>query len=199
MDLSATFYVKGSMPPLPEPNLVILDRDGVINYDSSDYIKTPGEWLPIPGSLEAIGKLKRSGYRVAIATNQSGLARDYFSEYTLANIHQKMQQLLADRFDTQIDLIAWCPHLPDEGCSCRKPAPGLLSQIAEEFKVELKGVWFIGDSLKDLQAAAAVGAQPVLVKTGKGLDTSSSNELPSETLVYADLAGAVDELLKRNS
>ena len=199
MDSSATFYVKGLMPPLPEPKLVILDRDGVINYDSSDYIKTPDEWKPIPGSLEAIGRLKRAGYRVAIATNQSGLARGYFDQYTLANIHQKLQQMLMDCSDTQIDLIAWCPHGPDDGCSCRKPAPGLLNQIAEECKVNLKGVWFIGDSLKDLQAAAAVGARPVLVKTGKGLDTARLSELPNEALVYADLAEAANAFLKGNS
>lgn len=187
------------MPPLPDPGLVILDRDGVINYDSDDYIKTPDEWMPIPGSIEAIGKLKRAGYRVAVASNQSGLARGYFDEFALANMHQKLQRLLAEGFDAQIDLIVWCPHGPNDGCACRKPAPGMLKQIAEECEANLQGVWFIGDSLKDLQAATAVGAQPVLVKTGKGLQTADSGELPENTLVYGDLAEAVEALLRVTS
>lgn len=195
MGLSVTSSAKGSMLPLPESSLVILDRDGVINYDSDDYIKSPDEWVPIPGSLEAIGRLKNAGYRVAVATNQSGLARGYFDEFTLANIHQKLQQLLADSADTQIDLIVWCPHGPDDGCSCRKPAPGMLNQIAEETESDLKGVWFIGDNLKDLQTAVAVNAQPVLVKTGKGTETSKSSDIPNHTLVYDDLAEAADALL----
>lgn len=195
MGLSVTSSAKGSMLPLPESSLVILDRDGVINYDSDDYIKSPDEWVPIPGSLEAIGRLKSAGYRVAVATNQSGLARGYFDEFTLANIHQKLQQLLADSADTQIDLIVWCPHGPDDGCSCRKPAPGMLKQIAEETESDLKGVWFIGDNLKDLQTAVAVNAQPVLVKTGKGTETSKSSDIPNHTLVYDDLAEAADALL----
>lgn len=199
MVLSVMPFAKGLMPPLPDPGLVILDRDGVINHDSDDYIKTPDEWVPIPGSLEAISRLKQAGYRVAVATNQSGLARGYFDEYRLANIHQKLQQLLAEDFDVQIDLIVWCPHGPDEGCFCRKPEPGMLHRIAEECKSDLHGIWFVGDSLKDLQAATAVGAQPVLVKTGKGLQTAGSSELPENTLVYTDLAEAADALLSVTS
>ena len=186
------------MRPSPDSALVILDRDGVINFDSDDYVKTPEEWRAIPGSLDAIGRLKRAGYRVAVATNQSGLARGLFDEYALARIHQKLQSQLLDTTGTQIDLIAWCPHAPDEGCACRKPAPGLLRQIARELDAELQGAWFIGDSLKDLQAAEAVGAQPALVRTGKGSATETAGNLPSNTRIFADLGAAVEALLVRN-
>lgn len=187
------------MPLLPDSALVILDRDGVINFDSDDYIKSPDEWMPLPGSLQAIGRLKNSGFKVAVATNQSGLARGYFDTFTLARIHEKLQQMLAAETDTQIDLVLWCPHSPDEGCNCRKPAPGMLNSIAEEYGASLVGVWFVGDSLKDLQAAKAVKAQPVLVRTGNGAETEKEEELPAGTLVFDDLAQAVEALLSGSS
>jgi len=198
MALLAMCFVKGLMPLLPDQKLVILDRDGVINFDSDEYVKSEDEWHAIPGALEAIGRLKKGGYRVAVASNQSGLARGYFDPYALARIHQKLQSQLLDLTGTQIDLILWCPHGPDEGCGCRKPAPGMLKQIAEELDVDLRGIWFVGDHLKDLQAAESVGAQPVLVLTGKGEQTRTAGSLPNETRIFPDLGAAVEALLLRN-
>jgi D-glycero-D-manno-heptose 1,7-bisphosphate phosphatase len=180
----------------PEQPLVILDRDGVLNEDSDQYVKSADEWIPIEGSLAAVGKLKNAGFKVAVATNQSGLARGYFDEFALARMHEKLQQELNQLTDTNIDLIVWCPHAPDEGCSCRKPEPGLLLQIAEELSADLAGAWFIGDSLKDLQAAVSVGAQPVLVLTGKGKATRDASTLPNNTLVFESLEAATEALLK---
>ena len=175
--------------------LVILDRDGVINQDSDSYIKSPEEWLPIDGSLEAIARLHQCGFRVAVATNQSGVARGLFDLYTLARIHQKMCSL-AEESGGLIDGVFFCPHGPDEGCGCRKPQPGLLAQIASEFEVSLQGVPFVGDSLKDIQAARSAGCRPILVLTGKGgqtIETSDPAELSGVTVV-ADLREAVKEL-----
>ncbi len=184
----------------PSPDLlVILDRDGVINEDSDLYIKSPDEWHAVPGSLAAIGRLKSAGYRVAVSTNQSGLGRGLFDEFGLARIHEKMQRQLTLFAEAPIDLIVWCPHLPDAGCDCRKPSPGLLLQIARELGASLAGVWYIGDSLKDLQAAVAVGAQPVLVLSGKGQSTLDQGNLPQNTLVFVDLSAAVDALLAKTS
>ena len=152
--------------------IIVLDRDGVINEDSDDYIKSPEEWLPVIGSMEALAALKQRGYHVAVATNQSGLGRQLFDEIALANIHHKMCSMAEDNGGF-IDGIFYCPHLPDAGCHCRKPATGLLEQIESELNVELAGSFFIGDSLKDLQAALAFNMQPVLVRTGKGLITES--------------------------
>lgn len=176
--------------------LVILDRDGVINRDSDAYIKSPSEWVPLPGSLEAIARLKRAGYTVVVASNQSGVGRGLFGPSTLNGIHEKMQTALA-AFGAKLDGIYYCPHRPDEQCTCRKPAPGLLQQIAAQFHVALDDVPAIGDSLRDLQAARAVHARPILVLTGKGRDTQE--HLPadfSDTEVYPDLAAAVDALLE---
>ena len=175
--------------------LVILDRDGVINHDSPAYIKSPEEWKPIPGSLEAIALLSQAGYRVLVATNQSGVGRGLFEMATLNAIHDKMHRALG-LAGGRIDGIFYCPHAQDAGCNCRKPKPGLLKEIAHRFGVSLDGVPFIGDSLRDLQAAVAVGAQPILVLTGKGKKTRKDGNLPEGTVVYNDLAAAVRSLLQ---
>lgn len=174
--------------------LVILDRDGVINYDSPSYIKSPDEWKPIPGSLEAIARLNHSGYRVVVATNQSGIGRGLFEIATLNAIHDRMHRALA-RAGGRIDAVFYCPHAQDANCECRKPRPGMLKEIAHRFNVDLKGVPSIGDSLRDLEASAAVGAQPILVLTGKGEATQRAGGLPPGTLIYADLAAAVKSIL----
>lgn len=178
--------------------LIILDRDGVINQDSDAFIKSPEEWIPIPGSLEAITRLNRAGYTVVVATNQSGVGRGYYDLDTLAAIHEKMNTLLAEA-GGRIEGIFFCPHGPDDGCDCRKPRPGLMHQIRERFETDLQGVPAIGDSLRDLQAAAAVGARPILVLTGKGEKTRQQLAGGSPVPVYDDLAQAVDELLKENA
>ncbi len=175
--------------------LVILDRDGVINHDSASYIKSPDEWKPIPGSLEAIALLNQAGYRVLIATNQSGVGRGLFEMATLNAIHDKMHRALG-LVGGRVDGIFYCPHTQDAGCACRKPKPGLLEEIASRFGVSLEGVPAIGDSLRDLQAATAVGAQPILVLTGKGKKTHKDGGMPAGTVVHADLAEAVQQLLK---
>jgi D-glycero-D-manno-heptose 1,7-bisphosphate phosphatase len=173
--------------------LIILDRDGVINYDSADYIKSPAEWKPIPGSLEAIARLNQAGYHVVVATNQSGIGRGLFDVATLNAIHEKMHKALG-LAGGRIDAVFFCPHTQDTDCDCRKPKPGLLEDIAHRFNTELTGVPVIGDSLRDLQAAAAVGAQPVLVLTGKGERTVAAGGLPANTLTYADLDEAVKSI-----
>jgi D-glycero-D-manno-heptose 1,7-bisphosphate phosphatase len=175
--------------------LVILDRDGVINHDSPAYIKSPEEWKPIPGSLEAIALLSQSGYRVLVATNQSGVGRGLFEMSTLNAIHDKMHRALG-LAGGRIDGIFYCPHAQDAGCNCRKPKPGMLEEIAHRFGVSLEGVPLIGDSLRDLQAAVTVGAQPILVLTGKGKKTRKDGDLPEGTVVYDDLAAAVRSLLQ---
>lgn len=156
--------------------LIILDRDGVINYDSAEYIKSPGEWLPIPQSLEAIALLNNIGYTITIATNQSGIGRGYYSHDILKNIHEKMQHALKT-VGGVVDSIFYCPHTPGEQCGCRKPKPGLLQQIAEHYDMELSGTAFVGDSYRDIQAARAVGCQPVLVRSGNGVVTLKNPDL----------------------
>lgn len=174
--------------------LAILDRDGVINRDSDDHIKSPDEWQPLPGSLEAIARLHRAGWRVVVATNQSGVARGLFDLDTLMRIHEKMHRAVKDA-GGQIDAVFFCPHGPDEGCDCRKPKPGLYLDIARRLRKDLKGVPAIGDSLRDLQAARAAGARPLLVKTGKGPQTLGHPQLDADVPVFNDLASAVDALL----
>ena len=169
--------------------LVILDRDGVINADSDEYIKSPEEWTPIPGSLEAIARLTQAGYRVVIATNQSGLGKGLFDMATLNAIHNKMHKTV-NQLGGRIDAVFFCPHAQGAGCSCRKPQPGMLLEIAERFKLVLAGVPAIGDSLRDLQAASAAGARPILVLTGKGRQTVAAGGLPEGTEIHADLAAA---------
>ena len=174
--------------------LVILDRDGVINHDSDQYIKSPAEWRPIPGSIEAIARLHQGGWRIAVATNQSGVGRGLFDMATLNAINDKMMEMVF-RQGGRIDALFFCPHTAAESCGCRKPRTGMLEEIGERFHTDLKGVPLVGDSLKDLQAADAVGAQPLLVLTGKGPRTQADGGLPRRTLVFQDLAEAVRHLI----
>ena len=150
--------------------LVILDRDGVINEDSDAFVKSASEWRAIDGSIEAIARLRRAGYTVAIATNQSGIGRGLFDRNALYRMHAKLRRLVR-RAGSDIGIIVYCPHAPGEGCDCRKPAPGLLRRIGRHYGVSLRGVPAVGDSMRDLEAARAVGAVPWLVRTGKGRDT----------------------------
>ena len=173
--------------------LVILDRDGVINFDSDQYIKTPEEWKPIPQSLEAIARLNHMGYRVVVATNQSGVGRGLFDMSTLNTINDKMYRSLAN-VGGRIDALFFCPHISESRCNCRKPKPGMLLSIAERFNVDLNNVPFVGDSLKDLQAASSVGALPILVKTGKGEQTAKNDQLPKTTIQFVDLNEAVKHI-----
>ena len=175
--------------------LAILDRDGVINYDSAAFIKSPDEWRPIPGSLEAITRLNHAGYHVVVATNQSGVGRGLFEMATLNAIHDKMHKALTQA-GGRIDAVFYCPHAQDSACNCRKPKPGLLEDIAHRFNADLTGVPCIGDALRDLQAAAQVEAQPILVLTGKGKRTVAGGGLPPNTRVYADLAEAVKSIVR---
>jgi D-glycero-D-manno-heptose 1,7-bisphosphate phosphatase len=173
--------------------LLILDRDGVINYDSDAYIKSVEEWIPLPGSVEAIAQLSKAGWTVAVATNQSGIARGYYDIATLEAMHERLRALVAEQ-GGELGLIVYCPHGPDDGCVCRKPKPGMLQAIAQHYAVDLAGLWFVGDSLGDLEAAKAVDCQPVLVKTGKGEKTLSKT-LPIGTLIFDDLAAIAAELV----
>lgn len=174
--------------------LIILDRDGVINHDSDAFIKSPAEWIPIPGSLEAIARLNQAGYRVVVATNQSGIARGLFNIVTLNAIHQKLHDL-AQRAGADIEAIFFCPHAADDNCDCRKPKPGMLQEIGRRYDISLKGVPTVGDSLRDLQAGYVCGCIPHLVRTGKGETTLAKGGLPPGTLVHADLAAMVEHLL----
>ena len=174
--------------------LVILDRDGVINEDSDEFIKSPDEWRPLPGSLEAIAQLTNAGWRVVVATNQSGISRKLFDIDTLNAIHDKMYSMV-NEYGGVIDAVFFCPHGPKDNCECRKPKPGMLEQISERLRIKLDGVPVIGDSLRDLQAAQAVGAQPVLVRTGKGTKTLYSGENIDGIPIYCDLKQAANALL----
>ncbi|KAB0546892.1 D-glycero-beta-D-manno-heptose 1,7-bisphosphate 7-phosphatase [Pseudomonas argentinensis] len=173
--------------------LIILDRDGVINHDSDAYIKSLDEWIPIPGSIEAIAALSKAGWTVAVATNQSGIARGYYPLSVLESMHARLRELVAEQ-GGEVGLIVKCPHGPDDGCECRKPKPGMLRQIGEHYGVALSGIWFVGDSASDLETARAVDCQPVLVKTGKGERTLTKG-LPAGTLVFDDLAAVAAQLL----
>ncbi|CAE6880112.1 D-glycero-beta-D-manno-heptose-1,7-bisphosphate 7-phosphatase [Pseudomonas marincola] len=173
--------------------LLILDRDGVINHDSDDYIKCLEEWIPIESSIEAIARLSKAGWTVAVATNQSGIARGYYGLDALEAMHGRLNELVAEQ-GGEVGLIVYCPHGPNDGCDCRKPKPGMLQQIAEHYDTRLEGIWFVGDSSGDLEAAKAVDCQPVLVKTGKGLRTLAKG-LPAGTLIFDDLAAVAAQLL----
>jgi D-glycero-D-manno-heptose 1,7-bisphosphate phosphatase len=166
--------------------LVILDRDGTINHDSPDYIKSPAEWEAIPGSLEAIARLHQADYRVVVATNQSGIGRGLFDSQALFAIHDKLQRAVG-LVGGRIDAFFFCPHKADDACSCRKPQPGMLLEVARRFNVAIEDVLMVGDSRKDLDAAAAAGARPVLVLTGNGAETQARGNLPPGTAVYPDL------------
>lgn len=174
--------------------LVILDRDGVINEDYDNFIKSPDEWVPIPGSLEAIASLKQQGYTIAIATNQSGIARGLYSTKTLDAIHAKMARAVAAAGGS-IDAIYYCPHVNEDNCDCRKPKSKMAEDIGQQFATDLNGVPGIGDSLRDLQAFANVGCQPMLVLTGKGEKTLTAGDLPKGTLIFNDLAEAVQHII----
>lgn len=176
--------------------LIILDRDGVINEDSDAFIKSADECIPIPGSIAAIASLSKAGYQIVVATNQSGIARGLFDEYALARIHQ----FINDQVEEAGGIITgffYCPHGPDDHCQCRKPLPGLVQQIARELDVSVANVPFVGDSLRDLQAAESAGCQPILVLTGKGALTAAAGlpETLSDTPVYPDLAAFANALL----
>jgi len=174
--------------------LVILDRDGVINVDSDAFIKSPEEWKPIPGSLEAIAKLNHSGYRVVVCSNQSGIGRGLLDMAALNAINDKMYRALA-LLSGRIDALFYCPHPAEANCACRKPKPGMFEDIARRFNTDLSAVPSVGDSLRDLQASAAVGCQPILVLTGKGRKTQAAGGLPPDTRVYEDLAAAVRAII----
>ncbi len=175
--------------------LIILDRDGVINEDSDQYIKSIDEWRPIPGSLEAIARLNQHDYKVVVATNQSGVARGLFGLDTLNRMHAKMLRLLAE-IGGEIDGIFFCPHAPEEHCACRKPKAGLLLDIARRFDMALTDVPVVGDSLRDLEAARLVDASPILVRTGKGERTIAQGKGLDNVPVYDDLAAVVDSILR---
>ncbi|MBL0285558.1 MAG: D-glycero-beta-D-manno-heptose 1,7-bisphosphate 7-phosphatase [Zoogloea sp.] len=173
--------------------IIVLDRDGVINFDSDQFIKKPEEWKPIPGSLEAIARLNESGWRVIVASNQSGVGRGLFDMDTLNAINEKMTKALG-QVGGRLDAIFFCPHTADSTCDCRKPKPGMFLQIAERFNAEMKGVPVVGDSLRDLQAGVAVGCRPYLVLTGKGSKTKSDPDLPEGTQIFPDLAAVAAQL-----
>jgi D-glycero-D-manno-heptose 1,7-bisphosphate phosphatase len=173
--------------------LVILDRDGTINHDSEHYIKSLEEWRPIRGSLEAIARLTQAGYRIVVATNQSGIARGLFTTKALFDIHDALQRAAAQA-GGRIDAFFFCPHAADAACQCRKPQPGMLLEVARRFNVALKDTYVVGDALRDVQAAAAAGARPVLVLTGKGEKTEAEGGLPPGTQVFPDLAAFAEHL-----
>ncbi len=187
--------------------LVILDRDGVINLDRPDFVKSAEECVPIAGSIEAIARLSRAGFTVVVATNQSGLARGKFDLDDLEAMHEKLTQLVEEQ-GGEISAIFYCPHAPEDDCKCRKPKPGLIDAIEAEFNTSAEAVPLIGDTLRDLQTAASKGCQPILVRTGNGLktlddlqypDSDSTEDFPGLTLeqvqVFDDLAAAADFLI----
>lgn len=174
--------------------LVILDRDGVINHDSEQFIKSPDEWRPLPGALESIALLNQWGWRVVVASNQSGIGRGLFGMDTLNAINDKMLKSLA-QVGGRLDAFFFCPHSADSTCDCRKPNPGMFIQIGQRFNVDLARVPSVGDSLRDIQATVAAGAQPILVLTGKGLITRDHPDLPPETRIFPDLAAVVADLI----
>ncbi len=178
---------------------VLLDRDGVINFDSDSYIKSAEEWIPLPGSIEAIADLKNAGYQIAVITNQSGLGRGLFDLDDLEAMHEKLQSLLAES-GCCLDAIFYCPHLPEDQCACRKPATGLLDALESEFDISVEGSWFVGDDYKDLQLAHAKKCLPALVLTGKGSMTRpkhSSDTIFKQTPVFKDLREFADFLLDK--
>jgi len=177
--------------------LIILDRDGVINEDSDSYIKSAEEWIAIPGSLEAIARLNHSGYRVVVASNQSGIGRGLFTVDDLNKMHTKMQRELG-RVGGQIEGVFFCPHNPNEGCRCRKPLPGLFEQIARRLDVDLHSIPSVGDSIRDVKAAQVVGASPILVLTGKGKRTVTEHSAELQGIpIFFDLAAVADTMTLR--
>jgi len=191
------FETCDSLVTLVTMKYIVLDRDGVINVDSDDYIKSPDEFVPIPGSLEAMARLNRAGVKIIVATNQSGIARHYYTEVTLAKIHEKLNTLLAKQGGA-LEEIFYCPHGPDDECDCRKPKPGMLNQIISKYAIVATELLVVGDSIRDLQSAHAVGARPVLVETGNGLKTKLKLKGLAEFSaipVYKDLSTVVDAII----
>jgi len=176
--------------------IVILDRDGVINQDSVNFIKSPNEWIPIPQSLEAITLLNQHGFYVVIATNQSGIGRGHFDFESLNLIHSKMIKMLG-RLGGHIDAIFYCPHTDDDNCDCRKPKVGMFDEISKRFSAPLKKIPAIGDSLRDLQAYKKIGAQPILVKTGNGIETLMGKKYPKNTWIFNDLFQAAEHIIEK--
>lgn len=174
--------------------LVILDRDGVVNRESKDFIRSPAEWIPLPGALEAIAALTAGGFAVVVASNQSGVGRGLFTAATLAAIHAKMTAAV-ESAGGRLAGIFICPHAPEDGCECRKPKPGLLRQVAAAFGVSLVGVPAVGDSERDLRAAQAVGARAILVRSGNGRDTEARLAGAAGIEVFDDLAAVAAALL----
>ena len=180
--------------------LIILDRDGVINQDRDDFVKSADEWVPIEGSMDAIAFLTEAGYTVAVATNQSGIGRKYFTMQELTEMHNKMHRL-AQQAGGVIDGIWFCPHTAADGCDCRKPLPGMVIDILSRFNAEAADTWLVGDSLRDLQAIAAVGGKPALVLTGKGKKTlvAEGDSLPENTQVFDSLLAFSQYLLQNHA
>lgn len=178
--------------------LIILDRDGVINFDSPHFIKNPDEWKPIPGSLSAIAALSHAGYRVVVASNQSGVGRGLFDMATLNAINDKMVRAVT-QIGGRIDAFFYCPHTPEADCECRKPKTAMLREIAERFAADLRGVPMVGDALRDLQCAQSVGALPILVRTGKGEAVFQARQYPDNTLVFQDLSDAAQALITQSA
>lgn len=178
--------------------LIVLDRDGVINRDSDDFIRSVEAWQPLPGSLEAIARLSAAGARVAIATNQSGIARGYFDLATLRAMHERLEAGVT-ALGGRIEAIEFCPHGPDDGCSCRKPLPGLLHRIETRLDASANGAVMVGDSRRDLEAGLAAGARPVLVLTGKGPRTAERIDDLGPVDVFADLAAFADDWIARHA
>ena len=172
--------------------LIILDRDGVINEDSDDYIKSPDEWIPIAGSLEALGKLSQNGFKVIIITNQSGIGRKIFSIEMLNAIHKKMSINLA-QYGGVIDGIFFCPCAPEENCNCRKPKSGLYNEVSDRLQISLENVFCVGDKITDIQAAQNARAKPILVKTGK--ENDDSDNIPKNIPIYDDLLSFVNKII----
>lgn len=177
--------------------LIILDRDGVINQDSDNYVRTVDEWIPLPGSIEAVAGLSKAGFTIAIATNQSGIGREYYTLATLDAMHLKMDKLVTEA-GGKIDQIEFCPHVDADQCQCRKPQPGMLSRILQITGAQPANCWMVGDSLRDLQAAWPLKIKTALVRTGKGEKTQHHPELPTDTPVFDDLAGFAQHLLRRD-
>ncbi|MDD5028247.1 MAG: D-glycero-beta-D-manno-heptose 1,7-bisphosphate 7-phosphatase [Rhodoferax sp.] len=186
---------------MPAIKLIILDRDGTINQDSDEFVKSAAEWLPLPGALEAIARLNHAGWHVVLASNQSGLGRGLFEVTDLNAIHAKMHQMLAD-VGGRIDAVFYCPHGPEDGCRCRKPGPGLFEQIGERFGIDIRGVPAVGDSERDMEAAVSAGCEPHLVLTGKALALRGQSlppSFPPQTQVHQDLSALADFLLAREA
>lgn len=177
--------------------LLVLDRDGVINEDSHGYIKSPDEWHPIPGSLDAISELSRAGWTIVVASNQSAVGRGMIDVAMLNRINAKMHKQVSSA-GGRIDAVFFCPHVTEDNCTCRKPKPGLLVEITQRYRLNGMQLMMVGDSLRDLQAVAALDGLPILVRTGNGAKTEEAGNLPANTLVFDNLAAVAAFLLARS-